>query len=72
MQKKEKKFVDVGALQKAEREKEQIKKKNLLREQLNDLDLINRKKEIENQRKKNYFMLLSFRGNLISDIIKCF
>jgi hypothetical protein len=48
-----KKFVDVGALQKAEREKEQIKKKNLLREQLNDLDLINRKKELENQRKKN-------------------
>ena len=67
-----KKFVDVGALQKAEREKEQIKKKNLLREQLNDLDLINRKKELENQRKKNYFMLLSFRGNLISEIIKCF
>ena len=32
MQKKEKKFVDVGELQKAEREKEQIKKKNLLRE----------------------------------------
>ena len=32
-----KQLVDVGALEKAEREKEQLKKKNLLREQLNDL-----------------------------------
>ena len=48
-----KKFVDVGGLEKAEREKEQIKKKNLLREQLNDLDMINRKKEFENQKEKD-------------------
>jgi len=48
-----KKFVDVGDLEKAEREKEQIKKKNLLREQLNDLDMINRKKEFENQKEKD-------------------
>jgi len=48
-----KKFVDVGGLEKAEREKEQIKKKNLLREQLNDLDMLNRKKEFENQKEKD-------------------
>ena len=48
-----KKFVDVGALEKAEREKEQAKKKNLLREQLDNLDLLNRKKEYENQKEKN-------------------
>ena len=47
-----KKLVDVGALEKAEREKELLKKKNLLRDQLNDLDSLNRKKELENQRKK--------------------
>ena len=48
-----KKFLDVGDLAKAEKEKDQIKKKNLLREQLNDLDLINRKKEFENQKNKD-------------------
>jgi hypothetical protein len=48
-----KKFVDVGALEKAEKEKAQEKKKNLLREQLNDLDLLNKKKEFENLRNKN-------------------
>ena len=48
-----KKFVDVGALEKAEREKDQIKKKNLLREQLDNLDLLNRKKEYENQKQKD-------------------
>ena len=48
-----KKFVDVGGLEKAEREKEQIKKKNLLREQLNDLDMINRKKEFEKEKEKD-------------------
>ena len=48
-----KKFVDVGALEKAEREKEQAKKKNLLREQLDNLDLLNRKKEYENQKQKD-------------------
>ena len=48
-----KKFVDVGALEKAEREKEQVKKKNLLREQLDNLDLLNRKKEYENQKQKD-------------------
>ena len=48
-----KKFTDVGALERAEKEKEQTKKKILLREQLNDLDLINRKKELENQRQKD-------------------
>ena len=48
-----KQFVDVGALEKAEKEKEQAKKKNLLREQLNDLDLINKKKEYDNQREKD-------------------
>ena len=48
-----KQFVDVGALEKAEKEKEQAKKKNLLREQLNDLDLLNKKKEYDNQREKD-------------------
>ena len=48
-----KQFVDVGALEKAEKEKEQAKKKHLLREQMNDLDLINKKKEFENQREKD-------------------
>jgi hypothetical protein len=48
-----KQFVDVGALEKAEKEKEQTKKKHLLREQLNDLDLINKKKEYENQKQKD-------------------
>ena len=48
-----KKFLDVGDLAKAEKEKELIKKKNLLREQLNDLDLINRKKEFENKKNKD-------------------
>ena len=48
-----KKFTDVGALERAEKEKEQTKKKILLREQLNDLDLINKKKELENQRQKD-------------------
>ena len=48
-----KQFVDVGALEKAEKEKEQAKKKHLLREQMNDLDLMNRKKEFENQREKD-------------------
>ena len=52
-----KQFVDVGALQKAEREKEQLKKKNLLREQLNDLDLLNRKKDYENQKKRMMMLI---------------
>ena len=47
-----KKFVDVGALERAEREKEKAKKSNLLREQLNDLDLLNRKRELENQKRR--------------------
>ena len=47
-----KKFIDVGALERAEREKEKAKKSNLLREQLNDLDLLNRKRELENQKRK--------------------
>ena len=78
-----KKFVDVGGLEKAEREKEQIKKKNLLREQLNDLDMINRKKEFENQKEKDDDknliknqkdpwgkQYLSFRDNLAKKIIE--
>ena len=48
-----KKFVDVNALEKAEREKENEKKKILLRDQLNQLDLINQKKAYENQRDKD-------------------
>ncbi len=48
-----KKFVDVNALEKAEREKEKKKKKILLRDQLNQLDLINQKKAYENQRDKD-------------------
>ena len=48
-----KKFVDVNALEKAEREKENEKKKLLLRDQLNQLDLINQKKAYENQRDKD-------------------
>ena len=47
-----KNLVDVGALERAEKEKDQLKKKNLLREQLNDLDSLNKKKELENQRNK--------------------
>ena len=41
-----KKFVDVNALEKAEKEKENEKKKILLRDQLNQLDLINQKKSL--------------------------
>ena len=48
-----KKFVDVNALEKAEKEKENEKKKMLLRDQLNQLDLINQKKAYENQRDKD-------------------
>ena len=48
-----KKFVDVNALEKAEKEKENEKKKILLRDQLNQLDLVNQKKAYENQRNKN-------------------
>ena len=48
-----KKFVDVNALEKAEKEKENEKKKILLRDQLNQLDLINQKKAYENQRNKD-------------------
>ena len=48
-----KKLVDVGALEKAEREKELLKKKNLLRDQLNDLDSLNRKKRIRKSKKKS-------------------
>ena len=47
-----KKFVDVGALEKEEREKENEKKKILLRDQLNQLELVNQKKAYENQRDK--------------------
>ena len=78
-----KKFPDVGALERAEKEKEQTKKKILLREQLNDLDLINRKKELENQRQKDAEADLlknrkdpwgqqykSFRDNLAKKIIE--
>ena len=49
---KRKKFVDARALEKAEREKEKAKKNNLLREQLNDLNLLNKKRELENQERK--------------------
>ncbi len=48
-----KKFVDVNALEKAEKEKENEKKKLLLRDQLNQLDLVNQKKAYENQRNKD-------------------
>ena len=48
-----KKFVDVNALEKAEKEKENEKKKILLRDQLNQLYLVNQKKAYENQRNKN-------------------
>ena len=48
-----KKFVDVNALEKAEKEKENEKKKILLRDQLNQLDLVNQKKAYENKRNKN-------------------
>ena len=48
-----KKFIDVNALEKAEKEKENEKKKILLRDQLNQLDLINQKKAYENQRDKD-------------------
>ena len=48
-----KKFVDVNALEKAEKEKENEKKKILLRDQLNQLDLVNQKKAYENQRNKD-------------------
>ena len=48
-----KNFVDLGALERAEKEKANEKKKILLREQLNDLDSLNKKKEFENLRNKN-------------------
>ena len=48
-----KKFVDVGALERAEKEKENEKKKLLLRDQLNQLELINQKKAYESQRDKD-------------------
>ena len=48
-----KKFVDVGALERAEKEKENEKKKLLLRDQLNQLELVNQKKAYENQRDKD-------------------
>ena len=48
-----KKFVDIGALERAEKEKANEKKKILLREQLNDLDSYNRKKDLESMRDKN-------------------
>ena len=48
-----KKFIDVNALEKAEKEKENEKKKILLRDQLNQLDLVNQKKAYENQRDKD-------------------
>ena len=48
-----KNFVDLGALERAEQEKANEKKKILLREQLNDLDSLNKKKEFENLRNKN-------------------
>ena len=47
-----KKFIDVNALEKEEREKENEKKKILLRDQLNQLELVNQKKAYENQRDK--------------------
>ena len=68
-----KKFVDVNALEKAEKEKENEKKKILLRDQLNQLDLINQKKAYENQRNKDNDanilnpwgkQYLSFKNNL--------
>ena len=46
-----KNLVDVGALEKAEKEKELLKKKTLLRDQLNDLDWLNKKKELKNKKK---------------------
>ena len=42
-----KKFVDVNALEKAEKEKENEKKKILLRDQLNQLDLVIKKKHMK-------------------------
>ena len=68
-----KKFVDVNALEKAEKEKENEKKKILLRDQLNQLDLVNQKKAYENQRNKDNDanilnpwgkQYLSFKNNL--------
>ena len=47
-----KKFIDVNALEKEEREKENEKKKILLRDQLNQLELVNKKKAYENARDK--------------------
>ena len=68
-----KKFVDVNALEKAEKEKENEKKKILLRDQLNQLDLVNQNKAYENQRNKDNDanilnpwgkQYLSFKNNL--------
>ena len=68
-----KKFVDVNALEKAEKEKKNEKKKILLRDQLNQLDLVNQKKAYENQRNKDNDanilnpwgkQYLSFKNNL--------
>ena len=48
-----KNFIDVNALEKEEKEKENEKKKILLRDQLNQLDLVIQKKAYENQRDKD-------------------
>ena len=48
-----KKFLDIPALERAEKEKEKEKKKILLKAQLNDLDNFNKKKEYENQQEKD-------------------
>ena len=47
-----KRLVDVGALERAEKARELERKRNLLQDQLNDLDDFNKKKALENQQKK--------------------
>ena len=48
-----KRLVDVGALERAEKARELEKKRNLLQDQLNDLDDFNKKKALANQQRKN-------------------
>ena len=53
MEEERKNFVDTSAIDKAAKEKELTKKKNLLREQLNYLDSLNQKKQLENKKNKD-------------------
>ena len=58
-----KRLLDVGALERAERAKEQEKKQKLLQVQLDDLNNFNKKKQLAGQLKKNEDELLKNARN---------